>query len=340
MFSFGKSSVAKPSSAGNRRSWSTKLRDDQITSLLSENATIREVKPGEYNLGLQLPDKKIIALRVALSESFPTVAPVLQIMTHATHPWLSTDGYCRVIGHPELAQWNPHCNLGKVVKEVVSEFCTHPPKPVTSIPPADTHEREAPSRRNEAMPAGLDEQTDVPMNLLADLSALTELGSLNSELSNLSKEQRDIVIDSGDAMCIFLGRLKCIDLWNSVVEEQLEANEILAANNLKYEEVISELSLEISNLQFALQAEERDFKEHLLRHQAIGKKFLPEHIYKEVGNSCRKLETGCEEIVSQFHESELDVETFGEAFLEKRLKYHRLVILADGFARANGLALS
>ena len=39
-----------------------------------------------------------------------------------------------------MARWNPHCNLGKMVKEVVSEFCSRPPVPVAPGKPAQGNE--------------------------------------------------------------------------------------------------------------------------------------------------------------------------------------------------------
>ena len=84
----------------SRNTASQLLRKQQITMLFKENETVRETKSGVYQIGLMLADKKtIITLRIALGDGFPVSAPVLQIMTHATHPWLSNDGYCRVVGH-------------------------------------------------------------------------------------------------------------------------------------------------------------------------------------------------------------------------------------------------
>jgi hypothetical protein len=96
-----------------------------------------------------------------LSPSFPNSAPILQvkywflpychdshtcnkIMSQARHPWLSTDGYCRVTGFQALNNWTPASNLGTIgellrlsvwlpssyhhtVSDAMTEFCSRPP---------------------------------------------------------------------------------------------------------------------------------------------------------------------------------------------------------------------
>ena len=74
-------------------------------------------------------------------------------MTHATHPWLSNDGYCRVVGHPELVNWNPHCNLGKIVKETVQEFCERPPI-LVKTPLDNTKRTPTPQENNQSLQHG------------------------------------------------------------------------------------------------------------------------------------------------------------------------------------------
>ena len=70
------------------------LRKQKIEQLLRANATIEVVTESQYDIGLQLPDRRVVRLRVTLPPKFPMVAPYVQIMSQATHPWLSTDGEC------------------------------------------------------------------------------------------------------------------------------------------------------------------------------------------------------------------------------------------------------
>ena len=148
------SSAAATGANTSRNTASQLLRKQQITMLFKENETVRETKSGVYQIGLMLADKKtIITLRIALGDGFPVSAPVLQIMTHATHPWLSNDGYCRVVGHPELVNWNPHCNLGKIVKETVQEFCERPPI-LVKTPLDNTKRTPTPQENNQSLQHG------------------------------------------------------------------------------------------------------------------------------------------------------------------------------------------
>lgn len=58
-------------------------------------------------------------------------------MIQCTHPWISTDGFCKIIGHYGLNHWNQDGNqygiyhptsLGDVVKEIIEKFKNDPPK--------------------------------------------------------------------------------------------------------------------------------------------------------------------------------------------------------------------
>ena len=115
------------------------FRDQQIAELRTHNPVARQVptphQPGTtaFSIGLQLKDRTIITMRIALSKDFPQAPPVIQMLSKCSHPWLSQDGYFCVIGHAGLKHWNSHTsNLGRIVKEIVNEFCTRPPARLTS----------------------------------------------------------------------------------------------------------------------------------------------------------------------------------------------------------------
>jgi hypothetical protein len=93
-----------------------RIRAQQVESLVRANphAQARNPEKSVFELGLKLADGQIIALRVIMGANFPEEAPTIQLMTNCVHPWISTDGYCRVVGHPELNQWNPRADLGRI----------------------------------------------------------------------------------------------------------------------------------------------------------------------------------------------------------------------------------
>jgi len=88
------------------------LRDQQIAELRTHMPVAREVaqptQPGTtaFSLGLQLNDKTIISMRIALGKDFPHAPPVIQLLSKCRHPWLSKEGYFKVVGHAGLRNWN------------------------------------------------------------------------------------------------------------------------------------------------------------------------------------------------------------------------------------------
>ena len=95
------------------------LRAQHIESLVRTNphAQPRNPEKSVFELGLKLANGQVIALRIIMGARFPEEAPTLQLMTNCQHPWISTDGYCRVIGHINLNQWTPRSDLGRIGKE-------------------------------------------------------------------------------------------------------------------------------------------------------------------------------------------------------------------------------
>ena len=109
-------SRAQPEIQPPQASERDRIRAQQVESLVRANphAQARNPEKSVFELGLKLADGQIIALRVIMGANFPEEAPTIQLMTNCVHPWISTDGYCRVVGHPELNQWNPRADLGRI----------------------------------------------------------------------------------------------------------------------------------------------------------------------------------------------------------------------------------
>ena len=113
------------------------LKDQHIAELRKHNPVARQTptphQPGTtaFSIGLQLKDRTIITMRIALGKEFPQAPPVIQMLCKCSHPWLSQDGYYCVQGHRGLQNWTMSSNLGRVVSEIVSEFCVRPPTRLT-----------------------------------------------------------------------------------------------------------------------------------------------------------------------------------------------------------------
>ena len=374
MFGFGRREDVTSSSQmdGNKRSSvASILKDRQIASLMAENPTISQSKPGVFQLGLQLPDKKIIVLRVALGDTFPTTPPVLQIMTHATHPWLSTDGYCRVVGHPDLNNWNPHCSLGAVVKAVVTEFCTRPPVPVA---PGSQAGKERSAQKQQTQDTGKNRSnswvgstnegtenvdTSTLYNALQDITIEQHREMIYREVDRGLKQVKDpatvqLLIEAGKAgyddkdnsesshlyKSFLENNVSCIETWNSVIEEQLEQNAEKAKANLEKQSVIQELTSRVTTLQRELMQQDKLYQQHLLRQNKIAERFRPRTVYELVSKSATQLEEESEEFAYDFHnDTDVSVNEFLKVFLDKRVLSHRRRSMAEAFEKRMGYSL-
>ena len=354
----------------SRNTASQLLRKQQVTALFNENKTVREKKDGVYEIGLMLSDKKtIITLRIALGDGFPVTAPVLQIMTHALHPWLSNDGFCRVVGHPELVNWNPHCNLGKIVKETVQEFCDRPP--ILSKPPNtpggnnnsvvgsgntgfgrnniynnnnnnrnnNNNMQQQQQRPSETTSRRRTKHTrkSSTFNVLDNAIIPSKFDKVNT----LENDDMDILMQDerqGEyAMKCFVNTLKCVRNWDGVLNDQLKMNANKANENLKYKDDLNTQEAAIRKLQIALKNETSIYKQHLKRKEKIQDQFKPSKIVDIVENGCEEADEKSLEILNEFLDEEIELKPFLKSYVKMKKKYHRRRALLERYKVTHGL---
>ena len=341
----------------SRNTASQLLRKQQITMLFKENETVRETKSGVYQIGLMLADKKtIITLRIALGDGFPVSAPVLQIMTHATHPWLSNDGYCRVVGHPELVNWNPHCNLGKIVKETVQEFCERPPI-LVKTPLTNTKRTALPQQHNQSMhnqsmqhggsslhpgqPSGKQTRTGPALKRSSSTFNLLDNASLPNKIAEIDaisgNDKISILLEDEAALKSFVQTLNCVRNWDGVLEDQLKMNLDKAKSNLEYEDDLNVKAVDIFKLQTSLKEETKLYKEHLKRREAIEEQFKPAKVARIVEASCGEAEQSAMELVDNFLDEEIELKAFVKSHMKAKTAYHRRKALLERFKVTHGV---
>jgi len=102
------------------------MRLKQIETLKKQFPAAREIlRDVEFEIPLAV-SVGYIYLRVILPQGFPQGPPYIRVIPNVIHPWVNVTMY--VAGHPKLANWNLHNNLGQIVKEVAEEFFKNPPR--------------------------------------------------------------------------------------------------------------------------------------------------------------------------------------------------------------------
>ena len=129
------------------------LVERQLVSLQKNlpMATHRDAERRHWEVGIQLHSMQILVLQILLPADFPTSAPTIQLTTPCIHPWLAQDGKT-IVGHPQLAQWQSHFDLGRIALEVISKMETTPPTPLLEQS-SGSGGVAAPARVEQALPA-------------------------------------------------------------------------------------------------------------------------------------------------------------------------------------------
>lgn len=107
------------------------LVERQLVSLQKNlpMATHRDAERRHWEVGIQLHSMQVLVLQILLPTDFPNTPPTIQLTTPCIHPWLAQDGKT-IVGHPQLAQWQTHFDLGRIALEVISMMETTPPTPL------------------------------------------------------------------------------------------------------------------------------------------------------------------------------------------------------------------
>jgi len=114
-----------------------KFRKEQIEQFEKYNtgAHSRNPEHSEWELSIVTQYGKLNIL-VIMGPLFPEHPPEVKVLARVTHRWVDKD--MNVVGHPKLVPqaWNPNpaiCHLGKIIREIYSEFARNPPMPQQAV---------------------------------------------------------------------------------------------------------------------------------------------------------------------------------------------------------------
>lgn len=338
------------------------FRDQQIAELRLHNPVARQVptpnQPGTtaFSIGLQLRDKTIITMRIALSKDFPRAPPVVQLLTKCNHPWISQDGYFCVIGHQGLAAWSTNSNLGRVVKEIVTEFCRRPPARLTAVssnsstsvaPSTATQHGYQPPPTNST-PLGIQNHhlgsqkstestpTTMPPSYSTDPTtveskksskswSVPEVGTTFPEVQSLSASEIQALIDDDGAMNTYCATVDGVQQLTAVLTTLRKNNGTAAEKNLSHEEEITTVKTEIDALLAVLTEKKKAYDALVERQRAILSKSSPVELIRKLQQSADQLEMETEELADEFvnDDYEASYREWAKEFLTARENYHR-----------------
>jgi len=316
----------------------------QIDSLRQYFPTVKEVtKDSLYEIPIQLPNRKLITLRVNLPKDFPRVAPAIQIYPPVQHRYIDQQMFVTPAAHENLSRWSNQSNLGKTMFEVIQKLNQDPPQiltqptnpapvvtptpvPQSNPPPypyGQSTQNQPPSKMapppyGQPAPTPLVSQPKpqvshvsmppVPANF-AEIEAKTP-----SELTQLVNDETEFKK--------FFEDLPQVQNMRKVRDDLRNTNEDLAKKNLAKEAEIEKLKREISSKQQLINDKRLQFEQKAQRQQEVMKQFSTPALIEHLGLAAQQAETESDAMANKFLSGEMDYKDFLKEFIEKRKLYH------------------
>ena len=143
-------------------------RINQIKSMRQQCKSLNQFYGNDDSMWyIQLVDKnmqELYKILLTLPKDFPNVAPQISVSQLLDHPWV--DPAVRTVRHPTVVGWNPKCDVGTVILDVLREFTTKKP---TLIPDNNTPRGQTtvkPADNDITVPAVFPGLNDLPLEYL------------------------------------------------------------------------------------------------------------------------------------------------------------------------------
>ncbi|KAL5033160.1 hypothetical protein RTP6_001164 [Batrachochytrium dendrobatidis] len=253
----------------------SELRRRQVASLSGHNLQYRQIVPDsqfEITLGLgsagQLPP---FVLTLLLMPAFPDIAPIMYLRPSCTHPWINSQG--QIVGHDKLANWSQHVSLGRIVKEIETEFTVHPPQPSSSSgpthppPPIPSTSTQSPAYTGSAssMPYGT-ANSIMAQRLeynLPPANTISYSENIFPSLDAKSLEEINRLLEDDSSLEDFFLTISHVRDMKNVKHDLVKGNAEIAERTLSNEDEVQDLKRRIKALQ-ELQASHRKTLDELL----------------------------------------------------------------------------
>ena len=232
-------------------------RQQQIASLTSTVPSIVAQGDSAFEVGLLLPDGKILTLRTELPSDFPTVAPTIRIVDQGvTHPWLDSSG--RLMGLSTLYRWDQRTSwLGNVVNEALKEFVKHPPHFNPAISAAQRI-----SRPRASSPPRYSQSSQSKASHLQ----MPAVPSSFKELENRDSQELQSLLENEEKFLELFNSLSVVENIFSLRDSLRVGNEEKARENLSKSAEVDTLRMTVETLADQLNHVRREFA-HLLEEQ-------------------------------------------------------------------------
>ncbi|XP_033125736.1 vacuolar protein sorting-associated protein 37A-like [Anneissia japonica] len=328
-------------------------RTQQIDSLKTFNHNVAEIKRDEeYRVSFTISGHTV-ALNISLPPQFPEDKPIVKVSPPLRHKWVNKSMY--VTGCISLNNFVVNSVLGRVIREIVTEFEQYPPVVFAESNQQPSH-----------LPGGLpypQNMQNFPQNLYGQPSTGAgnvgmfpmpsdgpspmytvsvpnhttsstigngiALGAQNyivpsdyPELHNLSIEELKVLIEDEEKlleMVINSEQLKKLKAERSKLNDTCEE---LAKTNMSYKPEIEIRKKKLKDSYDKMMATRNSFERKCLRQQSINEQYSAESILYNLKVSAADADTESEDVAQSFLDNNLETDEFLKSFMDSRIKAH------------------
>lgn len=290
----------------------------QINTLKIFNNNVSEVTNNtEYRVDFSSGPNKF-SLYVVLSPNFPLDKPILKISPSIDHPWVNSRGD-EIISAPGLLNFSRHSDLGRVVQAVTRELQLRPPH-ITghTLPNVSQYNTYVPTSSNFQ-----NHQQYQPQQSYGNTPQSTTPSNLPG-LNDLSLSELKLLDENDEYLEAFVKALPNVLQMESVIDSLISANESLANENLEKENVLKEKTEDLKEKVLLLTELQDKHEMKNQQYDQLVEKYSPQNIKEQLMKRVKVHEEESDQMVEEFLDKKVDLDTFLSSYIEKRMTTHRL----------------
>lgn len=301
-----------------------------------------------YRLPFRTNAGTVLSLMIRLAPTFPKLAPELYLVPAGPHRLLTSTGQVSN-AHPRLANWDPHCDLSQVLRELVEIFRLDPPgfhtsssasmsmtggmsyprpqypaQPVAQPTPSPFG---PPSFPQPPTTTGGGPAPGQPVRRATEL--LPAIPQSFPELESYSEAELAAMLHDEKMLEALFNQLAIVQQIRKVRDELREKNADLARTNLSLEEAARAKRSELTAKESDLSVRRSLYEAKRREKEEIAQRFSGPAVAQEVAKNLTQLNAQSEELASQYAKGQIDWMTFSEQYLEIRKLYHQRAAMRE-----------
>ncbi|XP_065063610.1 vacuolar protein sorting-associated protein 37A-like [Rhopilema esculentum] len=299
-------------------------RIKQVESLRNFNQNVVEEEwDKKYSIEFS-SGGQIFKLFVTLPPQFPNEKPIVHLSPASQHPWLDEGMFLKNCS--SLKTFYIHSNLGKVIRQIVEDLRTNPPRVLaqssyrkTSFPNYEPVTSSTPTAILISTETVEEDNKSSTSKKPSDCKSLEELFHA---LQALSIEELESLGKDYDKLLSFVVNLDEIKELQVRRKDLLESNRQLAEQNLSLKPKMEELISSLKSKSEKVRSLESELQSKIMQQNELFQVFELNQVVTNLRIAISQADESSEEIAENFLTKKVPVNQFLESFLEQRKLSH------------------